>query len=380
MVRVLMVGAVVTLGAVSLGGAPAGAAESPAPAIPTVTVDHVQLTPGAGTGAERSYEATVLDSAGRPVAGADLDLGGLAADPDLRVRTTPMRATAAEPTRYRATVSFPADGDWMLVVRVHAPSQVVDLFTETVTGMGDAPSSHDLASNPARRAVLQNDPTFYDRYNGSTVLSAGAAEGRGATDDHAGVGPATATGAGVVTGTHGSSSLEATSVALVTAHSAGALAWMVAVLGLVLANRMGPGAGRTEITGFIRRHYSLLAGGGLLLLTVTGVLTAVYASAGLTQPTTLMRSTLGTAYVAVFGLKLALVAGSVATSWRVGRVLNPASRPGSRVRVRPRLASVGAMANDDPGPRLYRLAEANALFAALIVGCVVVLGQLHHAL
>jgi hypothetical protein len=47
---------------------------------------------------------------------------------------------------------------------------------------------------------------------------------------------------------------------------------------------------------------------------------------------------------------------------------------------------VGSMANDDMSAyhpttgRAFQLAEANAQIGAMILGCVVLLGQLHHVL
>jgi hypothetical protein len=155
-------------GAVAAG--PASAATQPATATaPTapVKVTGVKLTTGTGSGSTRTYEATVFDSTGAPVANADLDLGGLGADPDLRVPTTPMKATAT-PGTYAATVTYPADGDWVLVVRVHRPSQDVELFSENIVGAGAAPSHHDLSASPSRRAVIAADPTFYQRYDPTT--------------------------------------------------------------------------------------------------------------------------------------------------------------------------------------------------------------------
>lgn len=365
-IRALIISAGVLVGLGSLGAAGAVAASTP------VKVAGVKLTSGVGTGAQRSYEATVFDTAGNPVAGADLDLGGLAGDPDLRVKTTKMTATTADPLTYRVTVNFPADGDWVMVVRVHAPTQAVELFSEKISGAGTAVSSHDLASNPSRRAVLRADPTFYQRYNGTSELGTVSPAGTAGASRHSGL----AGDAGSGTLILHDSEFSATAAGFAMAHTFGALAWTVSVLGLVLANRLGSGGARTEITRFISRHYLVLAGGGLLVLVFSGVQTALYASVGLRHPTQLLDTRLGTAYLAVFALKMVLVLGSLITTWRLGRLLpTPA-----RLLATPRLASLGAMANEDPSPFIFRLAEANASFGALIIGCVVILGQLHHAL
>jgi len=360
---IITAGALVALGSLGVAGAPAASAP--------VKVAGVKLTSGVGTGAQRTYEATVLDTAGNAVAGADLDLGGLAGDPDLRVKTTKMTASTADPRTYQVTVTFPADGDWVMVVRVHAPTQAVELFSEKISGAGKAVSSHDLASNPSRRTILREDPTFYQRYNGTAELGTVSPAGTARAIGHSG----SARDASSSVAVH-NSDFSATAAGFAMAHTFGALAWTVSVLGLVLANRLGSGSARTEITRFISRHYLLLAGGGLLVLVSSGVQTALYGSVGLRHPTQLLDSRLGTAYLAVFALKMVLVLGSLITTWRLGRLLpTPA-----RLSATPRLASLGAMANDDPSTFIFRLAEANASFGALIIGCVVVLGQLHHAL
>ena len=365
-IRALIISAGVLAGLGSVGAAGAEAVTAP------VKVAGVKLTSGVGTGSQRSYEATVFDMDGKPVAGADLDLGGLAGDPDLRVKTTKMTATAADPLTYRVTVTFPADGDWVLVVRVHTPTQAVELFSEKISGAGKAVSSHDLASNPSRRTILREDPTFYQRYNGTAELGTVSPAGTAGATSHSG----SAGDAGLGTITVHNSEFSATAAGFAMAHTFGALAWTVSVLGLVLANRLGSGGARTEITRFISRHYLVLAGGGLLVLVFSGIQTALYASVGLRHPSQLLQSRLGTAYVAVFGLKMVLVLGSLITTWRLGRLLPTPSR----LLATPRVASLGAMANDDPSPFIFRLAEANASLGALIIGCVVVLGQLHHAL
>ena len=52
----------------------------------------------------------------------------------------------------------------------------------------------------------------------------------------------------------------------------------------------------------------------------------VYASAGLRHPSQLLNTRLGTAYVAVFALKMVLVLGSLITTWRLGRLLPTPAR------------------------------------------------------
>jgi hypothetical protein len=395
----------------SLPAAAAGAATATtAPNVPspkqhsaTATSDSaivksVKLTVGSGTGAFRSYKATVLDADGNPITGAKLDIGGLGAEPDLRVKTTDMVVSPTDPTVYTAKIEYPSDGDFVLVVRVHEPSQAVELFTDNIVGAGAAPGHHDLT--PSRSAVLKADPTFYRRYdpsksatnavsapNTNSNLSAITAGSSGSGTDeslphsHAGQeGSQRLTDGPVVTSTS-SHAFDPNKVLTSLLHSAGAAAWMLAVLGLVFANRLGPGVARSALTELVSRNYALLAGLGLLTVTVTGAAKVVSSSAGLTDPRQLVESTLGTAYLAVFGFKMCLAIGSMALSWRIGRLLPT----GRQIRTQGKLLSVGAHANTDlsafeQSARAYRLAETNAMISGLIIACVAILEQLHFGL
>ena len=132
---------------------------------------------------------------------------------------------------------------------------------------------------------------------------------------------------------------------------------------------------------FPRFKGSLLALGGLLLVTVTGIQNVVSASPGLTRPRDLLNTTIGTAYLCVFALKMVAVFACVVTTLRIRRLLP--TRP--QFAAYYRLSSAGAMVNDDePKPTnlalVYKLAETNAILAASIIGCVAVLGQLHQAI
>ena len=339
-----------------------------------VTVTGVRLETSHDATGSYTYTATVVDANGIAVQGASLDIGGLAADPDIRLPTTDMTVTK-DPTQYSATVRFPSKGDWMLVVRVHEPTQLVDVFTERIDAAPIAGSHHDLASNPAKRAVLADDPTFYDRYNpynpvpGTSTGSPGSTVGvTDAAHPHGG-----GVVAGEATVAHG---FDFSVTALVVLHSAAAVAWLLSVGILALANRFGPGSGRNEAIHFVSQRYRLLAGGGMLAAVLTGVVMAQKASAGVLHPSRLLASPLGTAYLAVFAVKLLLVTVSLVTTLRLGRILAPRSA----ILRRPVLASLGAAADDGPDRRVLVLAELNLVSAALIMACVAVLGQLHHAL
>ena len=345
----------------------------------SVQVTKVKLTAGVGTGSDRVYVATVFDRNGDVVKNADLDLGGLGADPDLRVPTVPMKSTDGG-NSYSVKVTFPADGDWVLVVRVHSPTQYVDLFTENIAGGGAVPTHEETSNTPSRRAVRAIDPTFYDRYDPSnpnvgTLTDAQAAALAVNGNGHHRV---VARADGALVSVH---PFDLTNALIAMLHIVGAGAWIMSVLGLVLANRIGHTGSRSEITRFIGMHYSVLALGGLLLVTVTGIQNVVSASPGLTRPRDLLNTTVGTAYLCVFALKMVAVFACFVTTLRIRRLLP--TRP--QFAAHYRLSSAGAMVNDDePKPTnlalVYRLAETNAILAASIIGCVAVLGQLHQAI
>jgi hypothetical protein len=337
-------------------------------------VGGVKLTAGIGSGATRAYEATVLGEDGAKIRGAELDIGGLGSDPDLRVPTIPMKPDAAT-GNYRALLAFPADGDWVLVVRVHAPSPAVELFTERIVGAGAPPSHDDRFNSPSRRAVLNADPSFFQRYDPK------AASAEAGTPTHAPANANDLTNGVNVHGVTSDHSFDVSNALFAVVHSIGASAWIAAILILVLANRVGAGRIRTEITSYVARRYRLLAGGGLTIVAITGSQLVLRGSAGLTHPSNLLQTGLGTAYLAIFATKMVLVTGSLITTLRIGRLL-PTKQ---RFEMQFRTVSVGAQANEDMSTykqslAIYRLAEVNAIAGASILGCVILLGQIHHAL
>ncbi len=349
---------------------------STAPVQESQTVTGVRLSPTESNGNKHTYEVLVSDRNGTPVNGAELDLGALQADPDIRVPTTAMLPSGVAGS-YRVTIEFPSDGDWMLVVRVHTPTQAVELFTETITGAGGLPSHSEAANTPSRRALRAADPSFTARYNPSTNGRInGPAPLLGASHD-------APTSSSEYDALHNvtSHSFDLSATIVVVFHAGAAGAWLLAVLGLVFANRLKATGAQNAVLQFVAHRYSQLAGGGLAIVAVTGLIVSLKASAGLANPEQLVTSNVGIAYLAVFGLKMVLVAGAIFTSWRIG-VLMPSSRQFS---LRNRLASVGAMANEDsdaiPNVRaIFRLAETNMILAVAIIGCVAILGQLHHAI
>ena len=364
-VRSLVVGvvfALVLVGPVAATAAAPGAAGAPKP---TLTLREV-----AGSGGERTYEAD-LRVGGAPVSGADLDIGGLGDDPDLRVATQKMPASGSA---YRATLRFSSGGDWVLVVRAHAPVQIVELFTVKIGGIPVADHA-TAAASPSRRALLRLAPPPSSE----------------ATSAHGGSGTV------VATGPPRTFDLEASLIRAL--HSLGAVAWLVSVLGLVLANRLGPGWGRNQLTAFIAQRYTMLAGLGLGVVVFTGLINMQRSSAGLLQPTELLRSGLGTAYLCVFAVKMVAVAASLLTSARIGRLLSGRGY-GTRsvasaftlasftVTAFPAEAVPGTVSPSAAPPtmtassqaRLFRLAETNVAIGGFILVAVAILGQLHPLL
>ncbi len=348
----------VLIGLVGALSSAAGSSVTAAPSSSSVRLREVQ-----SQGATHTYEVLLDDEKGTSIPDADLDLGGLGADPDLRVPTTPLRSDGMG---YQATVRFPADGDWVLVVRVHSPVNRVDLFTTKIDGTGAVAGAHGSSASPSRRAMLAQDPTFFDRYTpaGYRADTGTAPTSHLASEQHV---------AAV-------ERLDPVGLGSMLAHSLGAAAWIFAVLGLALAGRLGHGSGRRAVVEFISARYRLLAGGGLAVATFSGLENVQRSSAGLLHPSQLLASRLGSAYLAVFVFKMLIVMASMVTTWRIAGLLSPS--PVRRTR-EVRLASVGAMVNDDPpvgGGELFRLAEINAVFAGAIIVAVTVLSQLHHVL
>ncbi len=358
------VGAVVVALVLAAPVAATAAAELPKP---TLTLREV-----AGGGGERTYEAD-LRIDGVPVTGADLDIGGLGDDPDLRVPTQKM---APSGSAYRATLRFSSGGDWVLVVRAHAPVQIVELFTVKVDGIPLADHAAAAAS-PSRRALQRLDPAAPSH-----------AESTEAASEH---------GAVVAAGLPRTFDLEASLIRAL--HSLGAVAWLVSVLGLVLANRLGPGWGRDQLTSFIGQRYTMLAGLGLGVVVFTGLINMQRSSAGLLHPTELLRSGLGTAYLCVFAAKMVAVGASLLTSARIGRILahrGLESRGSTKVGTPSAFAVTAFPAGAMPGTatpsvapptmtpssqaQLFRLAETNVAIGAFILVAVAILGQLHQLL
>ena len=342
----------------------------------TPVVTKVVLTT-ADSGATRTYVARVMDDSGKALTGAALDIGGLEADPDQRVRTVPMKASVADPTRYAARVTFPVDGNWVLVIRVHTPSQYVHLASEAITTGRDPVPSHDLASNPARRAVLAANPNFYKTYDPlSGIGSNGASGSRSATIASSVTGShSTVTAQGATVVQQGSFEISALIIAVL--HLIGAISWLGATALLALGGRLGRGFAQRELVRQVASRYALLAGGGLALVVFTGVGNLQLATPTGFDLAALTDTALGTAYVLILAAKLGLAAASLVLALRIGQGL-AVDRPRGFSVLEAR--SLGAAAAPAATDRALRLAEFNAAVGGLILIAGIVLTQLNHAL
>ncbi len=339
---------------------------SPAFASPSFTslqstqrAQSVSLQSIKGQAGNRTYVANVFDNQGELIGNADLDLGALGSDPDLRVPTVPMQLSGNK--SYKVSVNIPANGDWIVVVRVHSPTQLVELFTDKVADVSSVQGGHSNAGF-SRAAVLKADPTFYDRYSpshGTSTNDIHTASSDFLNDLH----PRESRG------------LDPTGLISMLIHSAGAIAWLLAILGLVVAHRMGPGSARNELLSFVATRYRLLAGGGLLVLLTTGLINMDRSSYGLLQPRALLETNLGTIYLAVFGFKISLFAASLLTTRKIDRLLNGSLLDSYTSDGQSGVGSTALMQTI-----LLKLAERNLMLGAAILISVTVLSQLHQAL
>jgi hypothetical protein len=366
--RVLAVGLIGLFGwfgsfgaSTSQASARAGTTEQKSKASQRATT--VQLRSINVRGATRTYVATVLDDQGDFIPNADLDLGALGTDPDLRVTTTPMRLSATDKS-YNVTVTFPENGDWVIVVRVHAPTQLVELFTEAITGSTSSDDSHG-SSTFSRAALLRADPTFFDRYSPTKSISADLhSSSEGVTIAEPFHSPQIDT----------SARLDPVALGATLMHTGGAVAWLLAILGLVVANRVGPGVARHQLIGLVWSRYRLFAGGGLVVVMATGLINVDKNSPGLLRANELVTSNLGITYLAIFGFKMAVVVASIVTTYRIDQLL----AHGAPLPVTSGSSFSGAFLNSHV--KVMELAERNALFGGAILVSVALLSQIHRLL
>jgi hypothetical protein len=353
----------------------AGAAASGAGAATSVVQRVVLTSAGPTTGATRTYVARVLDAAGGAITGADLDLGALGADPDDRVVTEPMVANPTDPAQYGATITFPSPGEWVLVVRVHAPSRYVHLGQESIDA-GALPQSHDSPSRAALRAIA---PDFNARYDPSTGIGAtGTVPPRteaaaAASDPHGAGASATSMSGG---DRHDSGDLM-TNVVVNLLHAGGAAAWVLGMLALVFAKRARPSTASAALVRLVADRYALLVGGGLTAVVVSGLINLERATPTGFDIGALLETGLGQAYFAVLAAKVALAASSIVLSAQIGSLLRSRQLDVGTLTLR----SVGAAAQRSPRlERALRLADVNGVIAAAILICVVLLANIHRVI
>jgi hypothetical protein len=203
--------------------------------------------------------------------------------------------------------------------------------------------------------------------------SAGVAGVAGAVPGHGGA-PGGVLGAAETR--HGADGL-LTEIVTKLVHTFGALAWVLAMLGLALARRLRPSAASAGIVRWVADRYLLLAGGGLLAVTLSGVMGLERSTPTGLDIGALLETRLGTLYFATLALKLGLVASSIVLSAQIGSLLRSQERELGTLGLR----SVGAAAARPPRlERALRLADVNTVLAVAILVCVVVLTNVHRAL
>jgi hypothetical protein len=145
-------------------------------------------------GDTRTYVARVLDANNKLVTNASLDISAMTDNPDVRIGTEAMTPVPGVAGSFQRTLSFPAAGDWVLVIRVHDPISFVHLLTERVDS-DSLPSANSHIETPSRQHLRELAPDFTARYDpihgiGSTdpqpLLAAQTAATSAASHQHAG--------------------------------------------------------------------------------------------------------------------------------------------------------------------------------------------------
>jgi hypothetical protein len=120
-------------------------------------------------GDTRTYVATIFDTDNRRVQNAELDMSAMTGNPDVRVATEPMAPVQGSAGKYQRTVPFPASGDWVLVIRIHAPLQFVHLVTERVDS-ATLPDADAHTMTPSRQHLKDIAPDFAATYDPMTGI------------------------------------------------------------------------------------------------------------------------------------------------------------------------------------------------------------------
>ena len=329
-----------------------------------IVVNKVVLTTP-DEGPTRTYRATAFDTTGQPVEGAVVDIAGLSGDPDVRVATTPM--IAINSTQSQATMTYPAPGSWVVVVRVHAPTRYVHLGSETITGVAPAVSAHLSPSRIALEAISPNLGKRLTALQNGTAVPVAFSSGVSLvpTADHA------------VLAAWESESL-ATNIAIAMLHLLGVGAWLLAVGSVALAGRAGATPIGRNLLAWITPRYSMLAGGGLVLVAITGVVNLQRSAPVGLFDGTIVETTSGRLYVGALAVKMGLVTASAMTSVRLGSALRREKTLSFASGSAAATSMFAAAKQFDV--ELQRLALRNVAYAALIVGCVNVMSQTQHLL
>ena len=133
----------------------------------------------------------------------------------------------------------------------------------------------------------------------------------------------------------------------------------------------------SELTTFIQHRYSVLAGGGLTVVVITGLINLQRATPTGWDFRALLTSGTGRAYFVLLGVKLSVAAMSISLSIAIGRLLNKPTLNIDSLALRSLGAAAAIPARLD---RVLRLSNLNAMFGSTILLCVIALHQLHLSL
>ncbi len=159
-------------------------------------------------------------------------------------------------------------------------------------------------------------------------------------------------------------------------HLLGAAGWFSSIVVVLVLLRLPGSQDRVQLLGRTAAIFPRAAGGSLLLLTITGLVSAIYnvptRPPGLYEPANITRLPFGAAYLAVFQVKMLLTLVMLAATLALGIGLH---------RSYGRLVRTSTERSDEDGGSittpLVRLATVNLLVGFAIFACVVVLGYMH---
>ncbi len=164
------------------------------------------------------------------------------------------------------------------------------------------------------------------------------------------------------------------------AHGMGTVAWLGAVMLVLLALTFGSPVDRPRLLHRLWAMFPWAAGGGLLLVTASGILNAVYNTPtrppGLLAPGTTANLPLGRVYLATFFVKMGLVAAVLVVTAGLWSAL----RGASRVPIDAASDGTGAMTARSPElleRRVRRLAALDLSLGLLVLLVVILMGYFH---